>query len=167
MVRTAKIIVTFLAGLNFIVYVWRVSAEVSSRPNSNLSPGDELIHRFATVWTEQLSAIEQLGDARQDGKCLADPAQYFRPLFALTSEGESEFHVAWNYFHAWWALARTAYDYAVQPFIHLIGEHYREQNKSLKLLVTYDDPPPGYPLQMSDIQVVPFEKLIRHGVGMT
>ncbi len=163
---TAEVVVTFPAGLNFIVYVWRTSPTVSRNTQSPPWQNDEKNRSFVTAWAEQLAAIEQVGDARQDGKCLAEPTQYFRSLFAPTDEGESAFHMAWNYFLAWWSLARTAYDYAVQPFVHPIYEHYREQNRSLKLLVTYDDPPSGCPLQMSDIQVIPFEELIRRGIGM-
>ena len=89
-------------------------------------------------------------------------SRYFRSLCALTSEGES---TEWNYCCAWCSLARGAFDYA--PFTHLyikIDDHYRRPNKSLQLLMTYNDPSLGYPWQMSDIQAGPFEKLIKHKI---
>ena len=168
-VNTATVRVYFPASLNFIIYARDIGIMLSGstdsgpdhvdkawRASANLKhwPNEEDNHLVAATWAEQLE------NASQDGLCLAEPTLHFRSLFAATDEGEREFYMAWKCFYEWWSTARTAYEYAVQPFVHPVADRYIRQNKSVTILVIYRGPPPGCSLQTPGIQVVPFEKLV-------
>ena len=167
--HTATVRVDFPASLNFIIYAqdvgmmlsrstesgpdhvdkaWRVSANLQYWPN------DKDNDRVAATWAEQLE------NESHGGMRLGEPTRHFRALFAATDEGEQEFHMAWKGFYEWWSMARTAYEYAVQPFVDPIVKHYIKQNQSMTILVIYRGPPPGCSLQTPSIHVAPFEKLV-------